>query len=71
MTREERQHEEWLLGTPMDDVVLSRIAHIIGENSAAALSLAERNRRREAGESVEIRNCAGVYVVGPSSQGRS
>ncbi|HDS1721736.1 hypothetical protein NPS53_09500 [Pseudomonas putida] len=47
------------------DVV--RVAHIMGENSAAAQALAEFDRRNGAGEVVKIYRGNGSLFVGPEA----
>ena len=56
-------------GTPLDERMLSCVAYVIGEHSAAAQALAEAERRRASGEAVAIYRGRGkdrgALFVGP------
>lgn len=44
---------------------IARVAHILGDESAAAQALTEYDRRLAAGEKVKIFQADGVLIVGP------
>ena len=48
-----------------DEELARKSAHILGESSAAARALVELERRRAAGETVEIFNHQQSWIVGP------
>lgn len=48
-----------------DEELARKSAHILGSSSAAARALEELDRRRAAGEAVEIFNYRKSWIVGP------
>lgn len=48
-----------------DEELARKSAHILGASSAAARALEELDRRRAAGETVEIFNYRKSWIVGP------
>lgn len=56
--------KDYIKARPYDEAHARRVAWIMGENSAAAQSLAELERRRAAGENVALyRTGSSVLVV--------
>lgn len=51
---------------PFDEGIARRMAHILGDFSAPALAIAELERRRSAGEKVELLRTESSIVVGPT-----
>lgn len=54
-----------LLARPSDETLANRSANILGPSSAAWLAMDELERRREAGEAVDIWLVGYRWIVGP------
>jgi hypothetical protein len=55
----------------LDDGAVATMAHILGDQSAAALALADAKWRREQGEDAVILWNGSTLLVGPRPDGRS